>query len=115
MNIFHIKRLLITAIYVCSVFVAFIALLGTLRLRQATLACADDLRSLEMMCERVKSTSFTLAFSSLKGDQVEMSRDTLRYSEQLLQKHMMRVANWEEYKKSFAMRNALALNLDRRH
>lgn len=67
-----------------------------------------------MMCEKIKNISTTLTFSTLQKGARNGSYDISRYPEQLLQEHMMCIANWDEYKKSFVMRNALALNLDQR-
>ncbi|MDR1434877.1 MAG: hypothetical protein LBI77_00520 [Puniceicoccales bacterium] len=107
-----INHQLIISLGICSGFVAFVAIFGTLYFRQETFAHAENLKKIETQCNGLKSEMLAL---SARIAQMQ----TPHYLKQKLapfpisQEQIFHIREWSDYKGSHMTRNALAMNISR--
>ncbi|MDR2806592.1 MAG: hypothetical protein LBB11_00320 [Puniceicoccales bacterium] len=101
---------LIVSLWGCSLFIAFLAIIGTLYFHQKAFAHGKNLKKIEIQCNALQNEILSL---SAKIAQMEAPC----YLKQNLpvplipQEQVFHVRHWSSYKGSHMTRNALTLNI----
>ncbi|MDR2813007.1 MAG: hypothetical protein LBB05_04470 [Puniceicoccales bacterium] len=106
-----INNQLIISLGASSVFVAFIATLGTLYFRQEAFIHANNLMKIEAQCAELENENLIL---SARIAQIQapcyLKEKNFALALQIPKEQILRVQHWNEYKELFLVHNALAMN-----
>jgi hypothetical protein len=107
-----INHQLVISLGICSLFVGFVMIFGTLYFRQEAFAHAENLKKIEVRCMRLRSEMLSVSARIAK-------MHTPHYLKQKLaafstsQEQVFHIRKWSDYRGSYMTRNALAMNIDR--